>query len=300
MAVKTLIIQSINNFEYTAKYIANKTSLKHICKTMVNHNLGSLTLYGLENMIDFFVNGKQIFDLNFKPETIDKLEFKYKDELQKTKNKILSDVSDNAQIKVHYNFNGQEKEFNVDFYKDESVRELKIRVSKIMDCPIGGFYLTINGNKLDNKLLLKDCDTSGYIEYKPNSSMYAQNYDDYDENRTDYEEFFNTSDMCIFIKTLIGKTNVIYLNKNDSVEKLQQLIHKKSNIPLDQQRLVYAGRQIYDGKLCDHHIDNTSTLHLVLRLRGGMYHKISGRDGNFNSLTEIKEETNVFMVEPDL
>jgi hypothetical protein len=92
----------------------------------------------------------------------------------------------------------------------------------------------------------------------------------------------------VFVKTLTGRTITFNFDSHDPVLKIMKYIKDREDININQQRLIFGGKQFEINKSMGmYRVKKESTLHLVLRLCGGMLHETSGRNGNYKPLTTV-------------
>ena len=146
-------------------------------------------------------------------------------------------------------------------YPNLDIKEIKTNLS------FTGFDLL---EQLENKCISSSKEIKYNLIYKNKKLLYNNPMDYQGIKDGDTIELENRNTVEIKVKTLTGKTLTLSVELNDSVETLKSLIQIFEGIPPDQARLIYAGMQLEEHRqLSKYKIQSESTIHLILRLRGG-------------------------------
>lgn len=98
-------------------------------------------------------------------------------------------------------------------------------------------------------------------------------------------------DFPIQIRSLTGNETRVTVHHKMLVSELKELIEKQDQTAFDQQRLVYNGKQLEDERTLDYYnIIQDTVVHIILRIRGGMFHETSSRK-DFDSVQWVTLES---------
>ena len=114
-------------------------------------------------------------------------------------------------------------------------------------------------------------------------------------NVNDVKQKISSAKNIVKVKTLTGKVINIKFIGELTCEELKALIMEEIGLPIDLQRLIFRGIQLEDARMLkDYDMYNEASIHLVSRLRGGMFHETSGKNGNYKPL-----EFTIIDIDPD-
>jgi ubiquitin len=179
------------------------------------------------------------------------------------------------------------KTVSVEVEEGESIEDVKAKISEKEGIPPEQQRLIFGGQQLQDGKTLDDYDVG--------------------DDATLHLVLRLRGGMQLFVKTLTGKTVSVEVEEGESIEDVKAKISEKEGIPPEQQRLIFGGQQLQDGKtLDDYDVGDDATLHLVLRLRGGKIDAIVtkalgkgsfevGEDFVKNNLSGLTDEDRILM-----
>lgn len=205
--------------------------------------------------------------------------------MAETKYLIIHDEISNQNITCSY----KDKNRTIKQLKEQLIKYFNINIMDVelkteMSVDVNHFnYLDEIFEKNNNKKYL-----GLHLKYK------KKNHLNYDYLNYKEKEFIKSGKLRIFIRSLNGENHECNINPNDNVEIIKQKVYLITGYKPDEQRLIFAGKQMEEGCLCqNYNLQSDSTIHFVLRLRGGMFLQITAGEDDYKKIMQNNCDINL-------